>query len=178
MAVDRKISRRTLLVGGGAGAGLALAWALWPRSYRPNLRTAPGETLFNAFLKIGSDGRVIVAVPQVEIGQGVYTSLPQILADELGADWRTVSVEPAPLSPLYANELLAGPDRAFGAAVRLSRHRPLGRSRICHSERAGADRRLHVDQVVRAAHAGGGSGGARTAHEGGRGALGCRLGST
>lgn len=97
-----------MLVAGGAGAGLALAWGLWPRSYKPNLRAAPGETLFNAFLKIGTDGRVIVAVPQAEIGQGVYTSLPQILADELGADWRTVSVEPAPLSPLYANQLLAG----------------------------------------------------------------------
>jgi isoquinoline 1-oxidoreductase beta subunit len=107
MAFDGRISRRTLLVGGGVGAGLALAWGLWPRSYKPNLRTAPGETLFNAFLKIGTDGRVIVAVPQAEIGQGVYTSLPQILADELGADWRTVSAEPAPLSPLYANQLLA-----------------------------------------------------------------------
>ena len=103
----RGISRRTLLVGGGAGIGLALAWAMWPRSYRPNLRAAEGETLFNAFLKIGRDGRVIVAVPQAELGQGVYTSLPQILADELGADWRTVSVEPAPISPLYANLLLA-----------------------------------------------------------------------
>ena len=101
------ISRRTLLVGGGAGVGLALAWAFWPRTYRPNLRQADGETLFNAFLKIASDGRVIVAIPQAEIGQGVFTSLPQILADELGADWRTVSVEPAPISPLYANTLLA-----------------------------------------------------------------------
>ncbi|MGZ8347376.1 MAG: molybdopterin cofactor-binding domain-containing protein, partial [Allosphingosinicella sp.] len=56
---------------------------------------------------IAADGRVIVTVHQAEMGQGVYTSLPQILADELGADWRTVSVEPAPISPIYANLLLA-----------------------------------------------------------------------
>jgi isoquinoline 1-oxidoreductase beta subunit len=105
--VGRGISRRTLLIGGGAGVGLLLAWGIWPRSYEPNLRAAPGETLFNAFLRIGSDGRIVVAVPQVELGQGVWTSLPQILADELGADWRTVAVEPAPISPLYANRLLA-----------------------------------------------------------------------
>jgi isoquinoline 1-oxidoreductase beta subunit len=103
----RRISRRTLLVGGGAAVGLALVWGAWPRSYEPNLRVAPDETLFGAFLKIGSDGRIVVAVPQAELGQGVYTSLPQILADELGADWRTVSVEPAPISPLYANLFLA-----------------------------------------------------------------------
>ncbi len=101
------ISRRTLLIGGGAGIGLVVGWALWPRSYRPNLRAGDGETAMGAFLKIARDGRVTVAVPQAEIGQGVWTSLPQILADELGADWRTVAVEPAPLSPLYANLLLA-----------------------------------------------------------------------
>ena len=101
------ISRRTLLIGGGAGVGLILAWRLWPRSYSPNLRAAAGETVMGAYLKIGRDGRVIVAVPQTELGQGVYTSLPQILADELGADWRTVAVEPAPISPLYANIMLA-----------------------------------------------------------------------
>jgi isoquinoline 1-oxidoreductase beta subunit len=100
-------TRRQLLIGGGAGLGLYVAWRFWPRSYAPNLRAAEGETLFNAFLKIGRDGHVAVAVPQTELGQGVYTSLPQILADELGADWRTVSVEPAPISPLYANILLA-----------------------------------------------------------------------
>ena len=100
------ISRRNLLIGGGVGAGLLIAWAAWPRRYEPNLRAAPGEAIFNAYLKIGNDGRVVVAVPQSELGQGVYTSLPQILADELGADWRTVSVEPAPISPIYANRLL------------------------------------------------------------------------
>src|SRR3954447_10703683 len=103
----RGINRRTLLIGGGAGAGLLLAWRLWPRLYAPNLRAAPGETVFNAFLKIGADGRVIVAVPQTELGQGVWTSLPQILAAELGADWRPVAVEPSHLSPLSANRLPA-----------------------------------------------------------------------
>jgi len=100
------ITRRHLLIGGGAAAGLLVGWAVWPRHYAPNLVAGPGEHVFNAFLKIGTDGRVIVAVPQAEMGQGVYTSLPQILADELGADWRTVGVEPAPISPLYANSLL------------------------------------------------------------------------
>ena len=99
------ISRRGVLVGGGAGLGLVVAWALWPRTYRPNLVAAPGEATFGAWLKIGEDGHVTVAVPQLEHGQGVYTALPQIVADELGADWRTVGVEPAPLNPVYANPL-------------------------------------------------------------------------
>ncbi len=102
------VTRRKLLIGGGVGVGLLVAWSFWPRVYPPNLRAAEGETLFSAFLKIATDGRVIVAVPQSELGQGVYTSLPQILADELGADWRTVAVEPAPIGPLYANGFLAG----------------------------------------------------------------------
>src|SRR5690606_40347015 len=101
------IDRRALLVGGGAGAGLLLAWAVWPRSYKPNLNAAPGEFVFNAFLKIDRAGQVIVIVPQLEMGQGITTLLPQILADELGADWRTIAVQSAPESPLYANTLLA-----------------------------------------------------------------------
>jgi isoquinoline 1-oxidoreductase beta subunit len=103
----RGLSRRQLLIGGGAGVGLLVAWQFWPRSYAPNLRAREGETVYNAYLKIGRDGHVSVAVPQAELGQGAWTALPQILADELGADWRTVAVEPAPLSPIYANTLLA-----------------------------------------------------------------------
>ena len=103
----RGLTRRQLLIGGGAGVGLLVAWKFWPRSYAPNLRAREGETVYNAWLKIARDGKVSVAVPQAELGQGVYTALPQILADELGADWRTVAVEPAPLSPIYANTFLA-----------------------------------------------------------------------
>lgn len=101
------ISRRKLLIGGGIGAGLLVGWTLWPRTYAPNLPTAKGEHLFGPYLKISETGEVIVAVPQSEMGQGIFTSLAQIVAGELGADWRTVAVQPALVSPLYANTLLA-----------------------------------------------------------------------
>ncbi|MBM6577972.1 xanthine dehydrogenase family protein molybdopterin-binding subunit [Microvirga sp. SRT01] len=99
------IDRRQLLVAGGIGTGLIVAWNLWPRDYPPTLVASAGETPFGAYLKIGEDGHITVAVPQAEHGQGIWTTLPQIVADELGADWRTVAVEAAPLSPLYANAL-------------------------------------------------------------------------
>lgn len=119
------LTRRNLLIGGGAGVGLLVAWAVWPRQYAANLTPAKGEHVFNAWLKIGEDGHVAVAVPQAEHGQGVWTTMPQIVADELGADWRTIAVEPAPLNPLYANPLAAAElfEGAFGAvpdAVRAS----------------------------------------------------------
>ncbi|HMO77077.1 MAG TPA: molybdopterin-dependent oxidoreductase [Sphingopyxis sp.] len=106
------VSRRSLLVGATAAGGLAVAWTLWPRDYRPNLTASEREHVFNAFLKIGEDGHVSVVVPQCEMGQGVTTLLPQIIADELGADWRTVAVETAPISPLYTNILLVDEDSA------------------------------------------------------------------
>lgn len=101
------VSRRNFLIAGGAGVGLVVAWAAWPRTWAPNLPVAEGESVLGAFLKIGRDGVVTVAVPQTEHGQGVYTALPQIVADELGADWATVAVEAAPVNPLYANPLAA-----------------------------------------------------------------------
>jgi isoquinoline 1-oxidoreductase beta subunit len=101
-----RVSRRGLLIGGGVGAGLLVAWSFWPRSYAPNLVAARGEHVLNAYLKVGEDGHVTVVVPDIEMGQGSYTVLPQIVADELGADWRTVAVEPAPLNPVYANMAL------------------------------------------------------------------------
>ncbi len=109
-----EFSRRNILIGGGAGAGLLVAWSLWPRAYGPNLTVNPGEQAFGAWLKIGRDGIVTVAVPQAEHGQGVVTALAQVVADELGADWRTVAVEPAPINPLYANPV--GVDSLFEGA--------------------------------------------------------------
>jgi isoquinoline 1-oxidoreductase beta subunit len=55
----------------------------------------------NAFVRIGTDERITVIVNHSEMGQGVYTSLPMLLADELDADWSKVGYEPAPVDPKY-----------------------------------------------------------------------------
>ncbi|WP_086617856.1 xanthine dehydrogenase family protein molybdopterin-binding subunit [Erythrobacter tepidarius] len=102
-----QISRRGLLAGAAAGGGLLVAWWLIPRAYRTPLVAARGEHVFGAWLKIASDGVVTVAVPQLEMGQGITTLLPQIVAQELGADWRQIAVEPAPVSGAYGNVPLA-----------------------------------------------------------------------
>jgi isoquinoline 1-oxidoreductase subunit beta len=100
-----KLSRRTLLISGGAGVGLVVAFALWPRRPGSDLVVGKSEQAFGNFIKIGRNGRITVAVPQVETGQGAWTALPQIVADELGAAWETIAVEPAPLTKKYANTL-------------------------------------------------------------------------
>jgi isoquinoline 1-oxidoreductase beta subunit len=100
-----KLDRRTLLIGGGAGVGLVVAFAVWPGGMHSDLVTEKGEQAFGNFIKIARDGRVTVAVPQAETGQGIWTGLPQIVADELGAAWDSVAVEPAPLTSAYANSL-------------------------------------------------------------------------
>ncbi len=101
------VSRRGVLIGALAGGGLAVGYLLRPHRFPLPLEPGPDEHAFGAWIKIGADGVVSVAVPQVEMGQGVTTLLPQIVAWELGADWRQVAVEPAPVSALYANTVLA-----------------------------------------------------------------------
>jgi isoquinoline 1-oxidoreductase beta subunit len=102
-----KLSRRQLLVGAAAGGGLLVAFSLLPRDFPNPIVPGEGEFAFDAWLKIATDGVITVAVPQLEMGQGVTTLLPQIVALELGADWRQVGVEPAPVSGAYANLPLA-----------------------------------------------------------------------
>ena len=107
-------TRRGLLIGALAGGGLLVGWSLMPRRYALPLEPAAGETAYNAWIKIARDGVISVAVPQCEMGQGITTLLPQIVAVELGADWRQIAVEPAAISPAYANPVIA----ARWAAVR------------------------------------------------------------
>jgi isoquinoline 1-oxidoreductase subunit beta len=101
-----KTNRRRFLLGVGATFGLAIGYVLWPRNPKLNLPVRDDEAMVSGWVKIGADGRVVVIVPQAEMGQGIYTALPMLVAEELGAKWDSVSVEPAPLHPLYVNKAI------------------------------------------------------------------------
>lgn len=102
-----RFSRRGVVIGALAGGGLAVGYMLRSREFPLPLAAGRGEVAFDAWIKISNDGVVTVAVPQLEMGQGITTLLPQIIATELSADWRQVAVEPAPVSANYANTVLA-----------------------------------------------------------------------
>lgn len=101
------VSRRTLLTGGLA-TGFLLAFHL-PLRAAVNEPEQPkdvidGKFAPNAFIRIDETGRTVLMMPQVEMGQGVYTSIAMILAEELDADWAKVSVLHAPPNDkFYAN---------------------------------------------------------------------------
>lgn len=100
-------SRRDFLkVGAAAGGGLLLSFSL---------RGAPGAAFAaeaqafapNAYVRIGRDGKVTLTVAQVEMGQGTFTSMPMLIAEELEVDLANVALEQAPPSDkLYANPLI------------------------------------------------------------------------
>jgi len=103
-------SRRSLLKGGLAG-GLTLAFHLPLRAAPVNEpEQAPdstqGKFAPNAFIRIDHSGKTTLVMPQVEMGQGVYTAIAMILAEELDADFAEVALEHAPPNEkLYANPL-------------------------------------------------------------------------
>jgi isoquinoline 1-oxidoreductase beta subunit len=102
-------SRRAVLKGGLA-AGVLLAFHL-PVHAANEPEQPPDDTTGkfapNAFIRIAKDGTTTLVMPQVEMGQGVYTALPMILAEELDADFGKLVLEHAPPDEkLYANPVL------------------------------------------------------------------------
>jgi isoquinoline 1-oxidoreductase beta subunit len=97
------VSRRAFLEGAaallvGLGAPAALA-----QTARQDTSARQGTAVLNAWVRISADDRVTLLLSQAEIGQGISTTLPAILADELGADWSKVTVENSPVGPDYQN---------------------------------------------------------------------------
>jgi isoquinoline 1-oxidoreductase beta subunit len=104
-ASDTSLSRRNFLISGAAaGGGLMLALSL-PLGRSEAATTEPFAP--NAFIRISRDGQVVLTMPYVEMGQGTYTSIPMLIAEELEIDLKQVHLEHAPPNQkLYANPLL------------------------------------------------------------------------
>lgn len=98
-----QVDRRQFLVTAAlAGGALLLKGAVTPAVASAALEAAKVIPL-NAWLKIGADDSVTIIVSQAEMGQGIRTTLPAVLAEELGADWSRVRLEDSPTDPLYRN---------------------------------------------------------------------------
>ncbi len=117
------VSRRAFLkVTAAAGAGLTLgifnAEAAAPAA---KAASAAGPAFApNAFLRIGPDNTVTVIVKHVELGQGTYTGLPMLIADELDAAWSQVRVEGAPADAKLYNNLMWGAAQGTGRSTAMA----------------------------------------------------------
>src|SRR5262245_62046896 len=115
MTVTASLSRRQFLrVTGLVGGGLLLATCLEPldrlgvaRADDPGAGFAP-----NAFIRISPDGRVTITAQNPEIGQGIKTMLPMLIADELDVEWTSVTVEQAGLDTVKFQNQSAGGSNA------------------------------------------------------------------
>jgi isoquinoline 1-oxidoreductase beta subunit len=106
--IDRPMDRRGFLkLSAIAGGGLVLSFYLGSSSRAAGASasdaagTADGFAP-NVFLRIGADGKVTIMSKVPEIGQGIKTSLPMVIAEELEVDWKTVTIEQALPSPEYS----------------------------------------------------------------------------
>jgi len=104
------IDRRTFLkLTGFAGGGLMLAFS--PAGKFAHAAMAKGDTFIpNGFIQISPDGQILIYAKNPEIGQGIKTTLPMVVAEELDADWADVRVELAPI-----NKAVYGTQASFGS---------------------------------------------------------------
>lgn len=92
-----RLSRRSFIGTSVAMGGALLLQVALPRSSQGKQAAAEGS--LNAYIKIGADDRVTVVMPKVEMGQGTYTSLPMLVAEELEVPLDRIDVVAAPADP-------------------------------------------------------------------------------
>lgn len=110
-ALERKeipgsqVNRRQFLITAGlTGGSLLLKCSVRPVETLASVEAESAKVIpLNAWLKIGTDDSVTIIVSQAEMGQGIRTTLPAVIADELGADWSRVRLEDSPTDPAYRN---------------------------------------------------------------------------
>src|SRR5258705_9455939 len=103
-----QIDRRGFLrVSASATGGLLVALYLDVPAFAQEGTQAPPQKVYppDAFVHIRPDGKILITVNRLEFGQGVQTSLPMILADEMDADWSHVTAELAPAADVYKDPL-------------------------------------------------------------------------
>jgi isoquinoline 1-oxidoreductase subunit beta len=101
-----ELSRRSFLKSGVASsASLLIAFHIPRKMEQLLLGSVPRRPLPppNAFLRIGADDSVTILLAHSEMGQGIWTTLPMLVAEELGCDWSKIRVEHAPAAPAYAH---------------------------------------------------------------------------
>jgi isoquinoline 1-oxidoreductase beta subunit len=108
MIRDHLTRRSFLQVGAAAGGGLMLSLRL-PFATGEAKAADANDFAPNAFIRIGGDGQIVLTMPYVEMGQGTYTSIPMLIAEDLEVDLKQVRLEHAPPNEkLYGNPLLGG----------------------------------------------------------------------
>jgi isoquinoline 1-oxidoreductase beta subunit len=111
-----KVDRRTFIkLTGLSGAGLTLAASI--TTPRVSAAAVKGESFVpNAFVNISPDGKILIYSKSPEIGQGIKTAFPMIVAEELDANWDDVVVEQAPINPDVYGRQSAGGSRSIASA--------------------------------------------------------------
>jgi isoquinoline 1-oxidoreductase beta subunit len=132
MPEDVRLTRRALLnIAALAGGGLALgidlsaraapvvdSAAAIPDRALPVTPEPPAELAPNAWIRIQGDGRIQLVLARSEMGQGVMTALPMLLAEELEVGLDQIAVELAPVDPVYVNQLLGTQATGESTSVR------------------------------------------------------------
>jgi isoquinoline 1-oxidoreductase subunit beta len=115
-------SRRDFLKAMGiAGAGLTIGVSLSPlEAALPSKVKASAPFVPNAFIRINPDNTINVVIKHLEMGQGTYTGLATLVAEELDADWNQVVAEGAPADASRYNNLLMGPTQGTGGSTAIA----------------------------------------------------------